>query len=31
MAALIKCPKCGSNRLEPVKQAGGKIILMTIV
>lgn len=23
MAALIKCPKCGSNRIEPVKQAGG--------
>ena len=23
MAALVKCPKCGSNRLEPVKQAGG--------
>ena len=23
MAALIKCPKCGSTRLEPVKDAGG--------
>ena len=23
MAALIKWPKCGSKRLEPVKQAGG--------
>lgn len=23
MAALIKCPKCGSNRVEPVKEAGG--------
>ena len=23
MAALVKCPTCGSNRLEPVKQAGG--------
>jgi DNA-directed RNA polymerase subunit RPC12/RpoP len=23
MATLIKCPKCGSNRLEPVKQADG--------
>lgn len=23
VAALIKCPKCGSTRLEPVKQAGG--------
>ena len=23
MAALVKCPKCGSNRLGPVKQAGG--------
>ena len=23
MAALIKCPKCGSTRIEPVKEAGG--------
>ena len=23
MAALIKCTKCGSTRLEPTKQAGG--------
>ena len=23
VAALFKCPKCGSTRLEPVKQAGG--------
>ena len=23
MAALIKCPKCGSTRLEPVKSASG--------
>ena len=23
MAAIIKCPNCGSHNLEPVKQAGG--------
>lgn len=23
MAAMIKCPKCGSTRIEPVKEAGG--------
>ncbi len=23
MAATIKCPKCGSTRVEPVKDAGG--------
>lgn len=23
MATLIKCPKCGSNRVEPLKDADG--------
>ena len=23
MAAMIKCPKSGSTRIEPVKEAGG--------
>ena len=23
MAAMIKCPQCGSTRIEPVKEAGG--------